>query len=93
MGWQWSAGSGPDATPYFRVFNPETQLEKFDPDGVYAARWLAEGRKNPTETALSYFDAVPRSWSLSPGDPYPSPVVGVAEGRRRALEAYEGLDG
>ena len=88
MGWQWSAGSGPDATPYFRVFNPVTQLDKFDKNRRYVDRWLAEGRRNPSDTALSYFDAVPRSWGLSPTDPYPEPVVDAASGRARALEAY-----
>ena len=89
MGWQWSAGSGPDATPYFRVFNPETQADRFDPDGTYVRRWIAEGQRDPPGTALSYFEAVPRSWGLSPDASYPSPVVGVKEGRARALEAYE----
>jgi len=41
MGWQWAAGCGPDAAPYFRVFNPETQLHKFDPEGAYIRRWIA----------------------------------------------------
>ncbi|MEM7722920.1 MAG: FAD-binding domain-containing protein, partial [Pseudomonadota bacterium] len=90
MGWQWSAGSGPDATPYFRVFNPETQAEKFDKDGRYRRRWLAEVTPQPSETALSYFDAIPESWSMAPGDPYPTePIVTAADGRKRALEAYE----
>ncbi|MCV3272005.1 cryptochrome/photolyase family protein [Roseobacter sinensis] len=89
MGWQWSAGSGPDATPYFRVFNPVTQLDKFDKDRAYVRRWIAEGRKSPSETALAYFDAVPRSWGLSPEDSYPEPVVAADEGRQRALAAYE----
>jgi deoxyribodipyrimidine photo-lyase len=92
MGWQWTAGSGPDAAPYFRVFNPETQLEKFDAEGTYARRWIAEGEARPTQTALSYFDAVPESWGLSPDDPYPDPVVGLSEGRARALEAYDARD-
>lgn len=90
MGWQWSAGSGPDATPYFRVFNPETQAEKFDPHGRYRRRWVAELSANPPETALAFFEAAPRSWGMSPGDAYPArPVVDAAEGRRRALAAYE----
>ncbi|WP_375172770.1 cryptochrome/photolyase family protein [Pseudooceanicola sp.] len=89
MGWQWVAGSGPDAAPYFRVFNPETQLEKFDPDGTYRRRWIAEGQARPTKTALSYFEAVPESWGLSPDMAYPEPVVGLSEGRERALAAYE----
>lgn len=89
MGWQWTAGSGPDAAPYFRVFNPDTQLAKFDGGGVYERRWIAEGAKVPTKFALSYFDAVPESWGLSPLDAYPDPVVGLPEGRARALAAYQ----
>jgi len=90
MGWQWSSGSGPDATPYFRVFNPETQAEKFDKDGRYRRRWLAETTSQPTETALQYFEAIPRSWGLSARDPYPAnPIVSAAEGRKIALAAYE----
>ncbi len=90
MGWQWSAGSGPDATPYFRVFNPVSQLEKFDRGGDYSKRWIAEGYGSPTETALSYFDAVPKAWGLSPQDAYPTAIVDPSAGRKRALEAYEG---
>ncbi len=92
MGWQWSAGSGPDATPYFRVFNPVTQLDKFDKDRAYVKRWIAEGRKQPSDTALSYFDAIPRSWGLSADMPYPAPVVAADEGRKVALAAYENRD-
>jgi deoxyribodipyrimidine photo-lyase len=92
MGWQWAAGSGPDATPYFRVFNPATQLEKFDPNGHYRRCWIAEGAANPSDTALSYFDAVPRSWGLSPDAAYPAPVVDLQAGRQRALDAYQNRD-
>ncbi|WP_299558818.1 deoxyribodipyrimidine photo-lyase [uncultured Sulfitobacter sp.] len=92
MGWQWSAGSGPDATPYFRVFNPVTQLDKFDKNRDYTRRWIAEGHANPHEDALSYFDAIPRRWSMSADDPYPDPVVDVGTGRKRALQAYEARD-
>jgi len=92
MGWQWSAGSGPDATPYFRVFNPVTQLDKFDPNRAYVNRWIAEGKANPSPNALAYFDAIPRSWGLSPSDPYPAPVVTPEAGRARALAAYEARD-
>ncbi|MCX7559650.1 deoxyribodipyrimidine photo-lyase [Sulfitobacter sp. F26204] len=88
MGWQWSAGSGPDATPYFRVFNPETQLERFDKDGAYRTRWIAEGRSSPHRDALRYFEAVPRQWAMTADDPYPDPLVTPAEGRARALAAY-----
>ena len=89
MGWQWSAGSGPDATPYFRVFNPVTQLEKFDKQGRYASTWIAEGYSNPAAQALQFFEAAPRSWALDPAAAYPQPVVDPAEGRARALEAYQ----
>lgn len=89
MGWQWTAGSGPDAAPYFRIYNPDTQAEKFDGAGTYRRMWLAETEASPTATALSYFDAIPRSWDLSPDMPYPkSPIVGLSEGRDRALAAY-----
>jgi deoxyribodipyrimidine photo-lyase len=89
MGWQWAAGSGPDAAPYFRVFNPVTQLDKFDPKGEYVAQWIAEGRKTPSDSAQSYFSAIPRRWGLSAQDPYPAPVVTADEGRKAALAAYE----
>lgn len=88
MGWQWVAGSGPDAAPYFRVFNPVSQAEKFDADRSYRSRWIAEGQGRPPETALSYFDAIPEGWGLSAGDLYPAPIVTAEDGRRRALDAY-----
>ncbi|CUJ93189.1 Deoxyribodipyrimidine photo-lyase [Ruegeria denitrificans] len=90
MGWQWVAGSGPDASPFFRIFNPLTQQQKFDPDREYLMQWIAEGQADPAATALSYFQAVPRSWMLDPRADYPSPVVDLAVGRARALAAYEG---
>ncbi len=89
MGWQWSAGSGPDATPYFRIFNPDTQIEKFDKSGEYRARFLAETANTPGTPALDYYAAIPESWSLSADDPYPEPVVALDEGRQRALDAYQ----
>lgn len=88
MGWQWVAGSGPDAAPYFRVFNPGGQAEKFDAEARYRRRFVAELSTDPEPAALSYFDAVPRSWGLAPDQPYPKPVVDLAEGRARALQAY-----
>ena len=92
MGWQWSAGSGPDATPYFRVFNPETQLDKFDRGRDYASRWIAEGRANPHRDALAFFEAAPRAWNLAPDDSYPDPIISLSKGRERALEAYKARD-
>jgi len=89
MGWQWSAGSGPDATPYFRVFNPVTQLDKFDPNRAYVDRWIAEGKANPHADALRYFEAVPHAWGLSADMAYPQPIVAPDLGRKRALDAYQ----
>jgi deoxyribodipyrimidine photo-lyase len=88
MGWQWVAGSGPDASPYFRVFNPATQAEKFDPSARYRRRYIAELSHAPGVEALSYFDAVPGRWGLDPKAPYPAPVITLAAGRDRALAAY-----
>ena len=88
MGWQWAAGSGPDASPYFRIFNPATQAEKFDADGTYRNRFIAELTPKPGAEALSYFEAVPRKWRLDPNAPYPAPVITLSEGRDRALSAY-----
>ena len=88
LGWQWAAGSGPDAAPYFRIFNPETQAQKFDPDAAYRRRWVAELSDTPPATALSYFDAIPRSWGLVPDAAYPEPAIGLKAGRERALAAY-----
>jgi len=89
MGWQWVAGSGPDAAPYFRVFNPETQAEKFDGQGTYRHRFIAELSRTPGPEARAYFDAVPRHWQLDPDRPYPRPLVDLAAGRARALAAYQ----
>jgi deoxyribodipyrimidine photo-lyase len=88
MGWQWVAGSGPDAAPYFRVFNPAGQAEKFDPKGDYRRRFIAELSRNPGPEALSFFEAVPRAWGLDPAARYPAPVIDLADGRARALAAY-----
>jgi deoxyribodipyrimidine photo-lyase len=88
MGWQWTAGCGPDASPYFRVFNPDTQAEKFDKAREYRARYLAEPFDNPGAPALDFFQAAPRSWGMAEGDDYPLPVVALDEGRKRALDAY-----
>ena len=88
MGWQWVAGSGPDAAPYFRVFNPAGQAEKFDPNGDYRRRFIAELSPRPGPEAADWFAAVPRSWGLDPKAPYPAPVVDLAEARARALAAF-----
>jgi len=80
MGWQWAAGSGPDAAPFFRIFNPDTQAEKFDPEAKYRKGWKQD---------RSFYAAIPQSWDMSPDDkPVLRPIVELAEGRERALDAY-----
>lgn len=88
MGWQWVAGSGPDASPFFRIFNPETQAEKFDPDGRYRRHWL-----HPSGAGTADFiAAAPRSWGLKIDTPRPKPLISLADGRARALDAYQARD-
>lgn len=89
MGWQWVAGSGPDASPFFRIFNPLTQAEKFDPKERYIRHWIAQKSPQPTKDALDFFTAVPKALGLSKQGAYPKPVVEHQQGRQRALEAYE----
>ncbi len=91
LGWQWVAGCGADAAPYFRVFNPVTQGERFDPDGVYVKRWVPE------------LEGLPPAWIHRPwaapsdvlskagvtlGREYPQPIVDHASARLRALAIY-----
>ena len=83
LNWQWVAGSGPDAAPYFRVFSPERQAEKFDPEGAYRRYWL-EGAG-----AEAFLEAAPRAWDLEAEDYPAAPIVAHAEGRKRALAAYQ----
>ncbi|MGV8955861.1 MAG: cryptochrome/photolyase family protein, partial [Cypionkella sp.] len=93
MGWQWVAGCGPDAAPYFRVFNPAGQADKFDADNRYRMRWIAEGQGKPPADALAFFEACPKAWHLSAEQRYPAPIINLAEGRARALAAYSGYKG
>jgi len=83
-GWQWTAGSGTDASPYFRVFNPITQGEKFDPDGDYVRRFVPELRGVSGK-------AVHQPWALpgGPPDEYPAPMVDHKAERVEALARYE----
>jgi deoxyribodipyrimidine photo-lyase len=87
-GWQWAAGSGTDAAPYFRIFNPVTQGERFDPQGEYVRRWVPEladveglaGKK------------VHQPWKLSsPPEGYPAPMVDHKTERQEALDRFQSL--
>jgi deoxyribodipyrimidine photo-lyase len=81
--WQWVAGCGADAAPYFRVFNPFLQGEKFDGDGTYVRRWVKELANVPTE-----FIHQPWTMPLPPAK-YPKPIVDHGMARNRALEAFK----
>jgi deoxyribodipyrimidine photo-lyase len=94
--WQWVAGTGPDAAPYFRVLNPLTQARRFDPDGDYTRKWVPE--------LSGLVDrSVHAPWELGPldlaaaevvlGDTYPEPIVDHADARERALAAYAAARG
>lgn len=94
--WQWVAGSGADAAPYFRVFNPVLQGEKFDPDGSYVRNFVPEIAGLPN-------DFIHKPWAASPlelaaggvtlGKTYPEPIVDHQQARERALSAFQSLKG
>jgi deoxyribodipyrimidine photo-lyase len=94
--WQWVAGSGADAAPYFRIFNPVLQGKKFDPDGAYVRRYVPELAKLPTEHIHAPFqapNAVLTKAGVKLGQTYPAPIVDHAAARDRALEAYKATKG
>ena len=89
--WQWVAGSGADAAPYFRIFNPASQGAKFDPEGAYVRRWVPELCALPTRYIHAPWTAKESELArlgVKLGETYPRPVVGLADGRTSALEAY-----
>lgn len=90
--WQWIAGCGADAAPYFRIFNPVRQGEKFDPQGDYVRRFVPELAKLPPEHVHAPWRAPPAvldKAGIALGESYPEPIVDHAEARKRALAAYE----
>ncbi|WP_202842151.1 cryptochrome/photolyase family protein [Luteimonas saliphila] len=90
LGWQWVAGTGADAAPYFRVFNPVTQAGKFDPDGRYVARWVPELAGLPTPLRHAPWTDPASLRRLAPG--YPAkPIADLAGGRDAALTAYSAM--
>ena len=93
LGWQWSAGCGVDAQPWFRVFNPVTQGEKFDADGAYVRRYVPELAKMAARFIHRPWDAPPAELTragVELGRSYPSPIVDHALARGRFLAAAEG---
>ncbi|WP_045761787.1 cryptochrome/photolyase family protein [Xanthomonas albilineans] len=87
LGWQWVAGTGADAAPYFRVFNPVTQAQKFDPQGAYIARWVPELAALPVADRFAPWLVPQRLARVAPHYPR-QPIVDLAAGRDAALAAY-----
>lgn len=82
-GWQWAAGTGTDAQPYFRVFNPVSQSKKFDVDGTFIRHWIPELRDVPDKY-------IHTPWIMdTPPANYPAPIVDHAEARKRAINIYK----
>ncbi|KTA86263.1 deoxyribodipyrimidine photo-lyase [Aeromonas salmonicida] len=87
-GWQWAAGTGADAAPYFRVFNPTTQGQRFDPQGDFIRTWVAELADIPTAYVHQ-----PHDWlRLKGGRGYPAPMVDHALARVKAIEMFRNLE-
>jgi deoxyribodipyrimidine photo-lyase len=96
LGWQWTAGCGADAAPYYRVFNPVLQAERFDPERAYLRRWLPELARLPDEWLHRPYAAPATVLSTARvvlGVSYPQPIVELAASRQRALAAWQRLRG
>ena len=91
LGWQWTAGCGADAAPFFRIFNPISQGQKFDPGGDYVRRWVPELARLPGKWVHQPWQAPPAALAAAGvelGRTYPSPIVSLSVSREVALEAY-----
>ena len=92
--WQWIAGCGADAAPYFRVFSPVTQGKKFDPDGVYVRNFIPELAAMPDAYLFNPWEApemVLRTAGVTLGETYPNPIVDLKQSRLAALDAFKSL--
>ncbi|MCG6117131.1 MAG: DNA photolyase family protein [Aquimonas sp.] len=88
-GWQWSAGTGADAAPYFRIFNPVTQAQKFDARGSYIRQWVPELARLPDKALYAPFEHADLHRRIAPE--YPCPVVELKASREEALAAYASM--
>jgi deoxyribodipyrimidine photo-lyase len=91
-GWQWAASTGTDAQPYFRIFNPMTQGERYDPDAEYIKRYVPELAGVPAETIHSWDDLDPGAREMHAPD-YPAPIVDHGERREQAIAMFEAARG
>ncbi len=94
FGWQWVAGCGADAAPYFRIFNPITQSQKFDPQGEYLRRWLPELRRLSNRHIHAPWGASTNELTaagLRLDESYPRPMIDLRSSREHALEAWGAL--
>ncbi|MEK9591614.1 MAG: FAD-binding domain-containing protein, partial [Gammaproteobacteria bacterium] len=92
--WQWVAGCGADAAPYFRIFNPVTQGEKFDADGTYTRQWIPELSQLPDRYLFKPWECPPlvlAEAGVTLGNTYPYPIVELKPSRERALAAYQAM--
>ena len=92
--WQWIAGCGADAAPYFRIFNPVTQGEKFDSEGVYTRRFIPELKDIPSKYLFCPWECpqeILSQHNFNLGIDYPYPIVDLKESRNRALDAFSVL--
>ncbi|WP_275426334.1 cryptochrome/photolyase family protein [Bradymonas sediminis] len=90
--WQWVAGSGTDAAPYFRIFNPTSQAKKYDPDGRYIRRFIPELKSLPNKylfNPCSAPESVLEAANVRLGKTYPRPMVDLKQSRQQALDAYQ----
>jgi deoxyribodipyrimidine photo-lyase len=92
--WQWIAGCGADAAPYFRIFNPVTQGQKFDPDGEYVRQYIPEIAALPNKHLFNPWEApelILKEAGIALGSTYPRPVVDLKQSRESALQAFQSL--
>ena len=93
-GWQWIAGCGADAAPYFRIFNPVTQGQKFDKTGDYTRKYVPELKNMPEKYLFNPWEApqaVLEQAGVVLGENYPQPVIDIKQSRERALNAFQDL--
>ena len=90
--WQWIAGTGTDAAPFFRIFNPITQSQKFDSEAKYIKKFLPELKKLPTKMLFSPYEydaSLLRKYDVILGENYPHPIIDYVESRKKALATYK----